>query len=147
MNHPRIVFAMDNRDVAAVADLLEGKGAAVARVLSGRSRPRMVEAVLHHLENGETVVGPLEPLATGWQAPEGTEIVFSERVMLAHASDSDLVEQARMRSPEWSMSMGADVLEEGLDIALAGVDDAPLRELEDSPEGMFHEPGESFGPS
>ena len=130
MTHPRLVFTMGGEDGARVAQVLAGKGDIVARVLGGQPMDRMVSDALLALGRGETVLVPLEEMATGWRAPEGTEVLFSDAVMTRHPDDCDLVEQARMRSPEWSMAMAGNVLEEGLDMALAEVDDAPLRALE-----------------
>lgn len=144
MNHPKLVFTMGGEDGARVAQVLAGKGDIVARVLGGQPMDRMVSDALDALGRGETVLVPIEEMATGWRAPEGTEVLFSDAVMTRHPDDCALVEEARMRSPEWSMTLAANVLEEGLDMALADVDDAPLRALENE-EPLFDDVEMSTG--
>ena len=103
-----IIFASGMRD--AMLRRREHPGASIVRF----DRPSEtgtpsdpVRQVIETVGTGRTVIIPLtEAAVSGWRAPEGTEVMVTEASISRFGTDSDIINNALMRSPKWAMEHG-----------------------------------------
>ena len=99
-----IVFTSGMQD--AMLQRRNHPGAPIIRVGEGdHGAAEDVRKILESLDAGYDVIVPISDRAVmGWRAPEGTAIKITDEAISRHGSDSELITNAYMRSPQWSMT-------------------------------------------